>query len=78
MCFVRALKHGLTAKYEAPILSHQMIVGLSKGCRNSLSKDRSQISSAVVFATALYSASVEDLATVGCFLADQEIKFVPK
>ena len=34
--------------------------------------------SAVVFANALYSASVLDLETVACFLALQDIKLDPK
>ena len=37
-----------------------------------------QISSAVVDAIAQYSDSVLDPATVGCFLALQEIQFAPR
>jgi hypothetical protein len=39
---------------------------------------QTHISSAVVLATALYSASVLDRDTVACFLALQEIRFGPK
>lgn len=44
----------------------------------SLSKCVSHTTSAVALARALYSASVEDLATVGCFFADQETRFEPR
>lgn len=76
-CFVRALKHGLTARYEAPMLSHQIIVGWWVGCLSSWRRERSQIISVLVLATDWYSASVYDRATVGCFLADQDIRFRP-
>lgn len=36
------------------------------------------MSSDVALAIALYSLSVDDLAMVGCFLASQEIKDVPR
>lgn len=36
------------------------------------------MSSTVVYAKALYSASVEDLAMVDCFFTAHEIKLVPK
>jgi hypothetical protein len=36
------------------------------------------MSSAVAFIIALYSASVLDLETVGCFLADHEMRLEPK
>ena len=36
------------------------------------------VSSAAAEAKARYSASVLDLATVGCFLADQEMLFGPR
>lgn len=38
----------------------------------------SQMSSPAVLAKDLYLASVEDITTVGCFLADHEITFDPK
>jgi hypothetical protein len=45
---------------------------------NSLSKVWIHINSAVALAMALYSALVLDRETVGCFFADQEIRFEPR
>jgi hypothetical protein len=45
---------------------------------NSESKELIQRSSVVAMAKLLYSASVDDLETVACFLEDQEIKFGPR
>jgi hypothetical protein len=41
-------------------------------------KDCSHVISAIVLAIALYSASVEDLDTVACFLELQDIRLEPK
>jgi len=45
---------------------------------NSVSRLQIQRISDDVFATALYSASVDDLATPFCFFADQEIGLLLK
>ena len=45
---------------------------------SSLNKVHSQASSTAVEAKARYSASVEELETVDCFLEDQEIGFEPR
>ena len=46
--------------------------------RNSLKRIRSQDTSVAVVAKAQYSASVEDRATVVCFLDDQEMGEGPR
>ena len=46
--------------------------------RNSLKRMRSQDTSVVVVARAQYSASVEERATMVCFLEDQEIREGPR
>ena len=43
-----------------------------------LLKKFNQMSSDVALAMALYLLSMDDLAMVGCFLASQEIKDVPR
>ena len=65
---------GLADKYVAPKLSHQSRALAGCGIPNSVRSFYTHNISAVAFAKALYSASVEDLETVGCFLAVQEIK----
>ena len=69
MCFALAWNTGFADKYVAPRLSHHrhgLCVVLTP---SSSSKDLTHITSAVAFATDLYSASVLDLETVACFLA---------
>jgi hypothetical protein len=51
---------------------------LLKGNTSSRTSASTQISSAVEFARALYSASVLDLDTVGYFMALQETRLGPK
>jgi hypothetical protein len=51
---------------------------LGEGTPSSCRSFRTHITSIVALATDLYSAAVEDLDTVACFLALQEIKFVPR
>lgn len=46
--------------------------------RNSESKEHNHVTSAAVFATARYSAYVDDLAIPLCFFEDQETGFWPK
>lgn len=45
---------------------------------SSVRREQIQHSSDAVFATALYSASVEERATPDCFFADQEIGVEPR
>ena len=61
----------------APRLSHHKIGVHCCSTPSSLSKDSTHMASAAPFASALYSASVLDLETVGCFFELQEIKFGP-
>lgn len=56
----------------APTLLHHKLLGLSIGRPSSIINDRSQMKE-VTLATTLYSALVDDLDIIGCFLADQEI-----
>ena len=77
MCFVRARKTGLEAMAKALTLSHHNKGGLERKIPKSRSI-RIQNNSAAEDANALYSASVEDLETVDCFLADQVIGQLPK
>lgn len=72
-----SLKTRVNSRYEAPMLSHQVIVGLWIGCLSSWRRELSQIISAVVLVTGRYTAPVDDRATIGCFLAGQDNKFHP-
>ena len=69
---------GLADKYVAPKLSHQSRALAGCGIPNSVRSFCTHNISTVAFAKALYYASVEDLETVGCFLAVQEIKLSPR
>jgi hypothetical protein len=60
------------------MLSHQSFGGLGRETPSSWRREQSQSNYAAVLATNLYSASVEDLDTVGCFLELQEIKLLPR
>jgi hypothetical protein len=62
----------------APILSQKRAGADGKKTPSSESKDWSHVSSAAALAIALYSDSVLDQETVGCFLELQEIRFVPR
>ena len=55
------------------MLSHQSLGGKGRKIPRSFNTWRSQESSAAVVAKAQYSASVDDLETVSCFLAYQVI-----
>lgn len=68
-------------KYVVPKLSHHSVGALVKKKNfflSSFKRDFIYKISQVVLATDLYSASVEDLATVGCFLDPYEIRCEPK
>jgi hypothetical protein len=60
------------------MLSHQSFGGVGSGMTSSWRRERIQINSAVVLATDFYSASVEDLETIGCLQELQEIKLEPR
>ena len=70
MCFVREWNTGLEAIAKALILSHHRKGGVERKIPKSLRNIRIQYNSATVEAKALYSASVDDLDIVDCFLAD--------
>jgi len=57
----------------APKLSHHSVVTVEEGTQSSVNNEQIHKISAVPSAKALYSASVEDLATVRCFLDFHEI-----
>ena len=77
MCLVRAWKTGLAVRYVAPKLSQDRTGTRCWDTPSSLSSDSTQMASAAPFAKALYSASVLDLDTVGCFFELQEMRFGP-
>jgi len=78
MCFVRAWNTGLEAMAKALTLSHHIKGGVERKIPKSLRSIRIQYNSAAVEAKALYSASVDDLETVDCFLADHVMGQFPK
>ena len=59
------------------MLSHQRI-GAGKEIFSSRRRELIHMSSEEALATALYSASVLDRATIGCFLELQEMRLQPK
>ena len=75
ICFILECKTGFEHKYVAPILSQNKIGLIDWVTCNSLRRFWSHIIFDVAAATALYSASVKDLATVLCFLELHEIGF---
>jgi hypothetical protein len=60
------------------MLSHHSFGGEGKFIPRSRSRDCIQTNSAAVFTTDLYSASVDDRETVGCFLGLHEMIFEPR
>ena len=78
MCFILEWKTGLEHMYLASMLSQKMVgrFGL-KTCISS-KRDLSQSTLEVAAATALYSASVKDLATKYCLREHYEIAFDPR
>ena len=78
MCLVLAWNTGLDAIANAETLSHQRIGVSEMKMPRSLRRVQIQHSSAEAKAKAQYSDSVEDLETVGFFLADQVMALDPK
>jgi len=78
MCFILEWRTGLEHRYVAPTLSHNNNGGFVSGICSSDKRFVIHIISVVVVATARYSASVEDLATVRCFLESQEMGLPPR
>jgi hypothetical protein len=78
ICLVLAWKIGFEARARALELSHQITGGEGREIYNSLRSMHSQKSSAVVRERDLYSASVLDLDTMCCFLANREIRLGPR
>jgi hypothetical protein len=68
----------LAERYVAPMLWHHNLAECALGTHNSFNKDCIQITSAVVLARDLYSASVLDLDTLACFLVLQLMRLEPK
>ena len=68
---------GLADRYVAPMLSHHRM-GAGKEIFNSRRRELIQISSDDALATALYSASMLERATVGCFFELQEMRLLPR
>src|SRR6266481_6239367 len=60
------------------MLSQWMVVAPSCAKPRNFNRDRSQTASFAPWQLAMYSASVLDVATVGCFLELQEIMPVPR
>lgn len=78
ICLVRAWNIRFSERYFVPRLSHQSRTEGGCGICNSVSSFLIHITSAVAFASALYSASVLHRETVACFLAVHDTKFDPK
>lgn len=60
------------------MLSHRSVGGVGRQTRSSVRRFMIHLSSEVAMATARYLASLEDLATVRCFLENQDIGLLPK
>lgn len=74
VCLVLSWKTGFAAIWRVALLSQNNKAGWSCEMVRSQRTETSQTSSQVVVAIVLYSASADDLDTVGCFLDFQEIK----
>jgi hypothetical protein len=65
-----------------PKLSHYIVGAFDTGNVSSLRRDEIHVSTATVIARLLYSAYVDDLDTVGCFIDDQdtrlELRYITK
>lgn len=78
MCFILEWKTGLTQRNIAPRLSQKITGAAGNETPSSDRTLQTQFISEAALATALYSASVDDLATPFCFLDDQEIGCLPR
>jgi hypothetical protein len=78
MCFTREWLIGLKLRCVAPRLSHNKWGDSLTGNASSLKRVDNHIVSEAALASARYSASVVDLATVCCFLELQEMGLDPK
>ena len=77
-CFVLEWNEGLAASITAERLSQRSSGVAGRGIPRSLRSKHSQVISEAVSKSDLYSASVELLEIVDCFLDDQEIRLDPK
>lgn len=78
MCLVCAWNTGLEAKARAEILSHQITGHVGRKTQRSRRSAQIQESSAAEWTRDLYSASVDERATICCFFAHQETGLEPK
>ena len=78
ICFILAWNTGFAVKWMGPKLLNHKTGGRGRDTSSSLSQDCTYVASAAPFARALYSASVLDHETVGCFRALNETKLGPK
>jgi hypothetical protein len=68
----------LDERYLVNMLSHHKIGGWETWILNSNKRDINHDNFALVFASALYSTSVFDRATIACFLQLHETRFFPR
>ena len=73
ICFILSWNTGFAAICKEALLSQYSFTGNFISIPNSLNIPINQITSATIDAKLLYSAAVELLDTVGCFLDFQEI-----
>lgn len=78
MCFIIERKTGFTQRKVAPRLSQKMNGAAGNETQSSDRTLHTQFIYEAALATALYSASVDDLATPFCFLDDHEIGCLPR
>jgi len=76
--FSMSVEHRIGDKKVAPRLSHHNVVMDKVEIQSFANKERIHKILAVLSAKALYSASVEDLATVRCFSDFHEIGVEPR
>ena len=78
MCFVQACATGFAAMQAAPMLSHHITGHEELGTCSSFSKPCTQVTFAAVWANALYTYSVLDLATTFCLRELHEMMLGPR